>query len=323
MYPLKFNPIVKDKIWGGDKLEKLYNKKPAGLPNIGESWELSGYPTDISVVSNGYLAGKSLQELLETYKEQFVGNRVYKRFGYSFPLLFKLIHAEDDLSIQVHPNDETAMKKHGTLGKTEMWYVLHAAPGAELIIGFNKNYTKKQYSDALERGEVEGLMQRVPVQAGDCFFIPAGLVHAIGKGVVLAEIQESSDATYRIYDYIRKDDKGNERELHTELALDVINFKASKNPKIKYKPVLNEAVQLVKCDYFTTDLLEFDKKITLPYNLTETFVVYMCLEGSFEISGGTAVVQVEKGETVMLPAGMKYPTLIPNGKAKVLEVFVD
>lgn len=323
MYPLKFNPIVKDKIWGGDKLEKLYGKNPAGLSNIGESWELSGYPSDVSVVSNGYLAGKTLQELLETYKEQLVGKRVFERFGNSFPLLFKLIHAEDDLSIQVHPNDEVAMKKHGTFGKTEMWYVLHAEPEAELIIGFNKNYSKKQYAEALEKGKVEELMQRVPIKAGDCFFIPAGLVHAIGKGTVLAEIQESSDATYRIYDYDRKDDKGNERELHTELALEVIHFNATKNPKTSYKPMLNKAVQLVKCEYFTTDLLEFDKKMTLPYNLTETFVVYMCLEGSFEISGGTATVQVEKGETVMLPAGMKYPTLIPQGKAKVLEVFID
>jgi len=323
MYPLKFKSIVKDKIWGGDKLEKLYGKNPDGLPNIGESWELSGYPSDVSVVTNGYLAGKTLLELLDTYEEQFVGNRVYNRFGNSFPLLFKLIHAEDDLSIQVHPNDEVALKRDNTLGKTEMWYVLHAKPGAELIIGFNKSYSKKEYSQALAEDRVEELLQRVPVQSGDCFFIPAGLVHAIGKGTVLAEIQESSDATYRIYDYKRKDSAGNERELHNDLALDVINFKASKKPKTEYQPILNEAVQLVKCEYFTTNLLEFDKKITLPYNLTETFVVFMCLDGSFEISGGTSTVKVEKGETVMLPAGMKYPTLIPNGKAKVLEVFID
>ncbi len=323
MYPLKFKSIVKDKIWGGDKLEKLYGKNPDGLPNIGESWELSGYPGDVSVVTNGYLAGKTLQELLDTYEEQFVGNRVYNRFGNSFPLLFKLIHAEDDLSIQVHPNDEVALKRHNTLGKTEMWYVLHAKPGAELIIGFNKSYSKKEYSQALAEDRVKELLQRVPVQSGDCFFIPAGLVHAIGKGTVLAEIQESSDATYRIYDYKRKDSAGNERELHNDLALDVINFKASKKPKTEYQRILNEAVQLVKCDYFTTNLLEFDKKITLPYNLTETFVVFMCLDGILEISGGTSTVKVEKGETVMLPAGMKYPTLIPNGKAKVLEVFID
>lgn len=323
MYPLKFKPIVKDKIWGGSKLEELYGKKPNGLPNIGESWELSGYPSDVSVVSNGYLAGKTLQELLDTYKEQLVGSRVYSRFGNSFPLLFKLIHAEDDLSIQVHPNDSVAMKRHKSLGKTEMWYVMHAEPGAELTIGFNKNYSKKKYLQALAGDKVEELLQRVPVEPGDCFFIPAGLVHAIGKGIVLAEIQESSDATYRIYDYKRKDAEGNERELHTELALGVINFKASKNPKTEYTPALNKFVPLVKCEYFTTELLEFDKKITLPYNLTETFVVYMCLEGSFDASAGTSIVHVKKGETMMLPAGIKYPTLIPNGKAKVLEVFID
>ncbi|MFV0390468.1 MAG: type I phosphomannose isomerase catalytic subunit [Paludibacteraceae bacterium] len=323
MYPLKFQPIVKDKIWGGDKLEKLYGKNADGLPNIGESWELSGYPTDVSVVANGYLVGKTLQELLDTYKEQLVGRRVFQRFGNSFPLLFKLIHAEDDLSIQVHPNDETARKKHNSLGKTEMWYVLHAEPKAELIVGFNEDLTKEQYAEALKTGKIEELMQKVPVEAGDVFFIPAGLVHAIGKGIVVAEIQESSDATYRIYDFNRKDDKGNERELHTDLALEAIDFTATKNPKQVYTPVLNETVQLVKCPYFTTNLLELDKKLTLPYNLTETFVVYMCLEGSFEISGATANVLVEKGETVMLPAGMKYPTLSPNGKAKILEVFID
>ncbi|NLI72648.1 MAG: mannose-6-phosphate isomerase [Bacteroidales bacterium] len=323
MYPLKFKPIVKDKIWGGSKLEKLYGKKPDGLPNIGESWELSGYPNDVSVVSNGYLAGKTLQELLDTYKEQLVGKRVYSRFGNSFPLLFKLIHAEDNLSIQVHPDDKTALKRHNTLGKTEMWYVLHAEPKAELIIGFNKNYSKKAYLKALEEDKVEELLRHVPVEPGDCFFIPAGLVHAIGKGIVLAEIQESSDATYRIYDYKRKDVEGNERELHTELALSVINFKASKYPKTEYTPVLNEFVPLVKCEYFTTELLDFNNKVTLPYNLTETFVVYMCLEGNFEISGGTSITHVKKGETIMLPAGMKYPTLIPDGRAKVLEVFID
>ncbi|NLO71591.1 MAG: class I mannose-6-phosphate isomerase [Porphyromonadaceae bacterium] len=322
MYPLKFTPILKDKIWGGQKLEELFNKVPGDLPNIGESWEVSGYKSEVSVVSNGYLKGKTLQDLLETYKEQFVGSRVFSRFGESFPLLFKLIHANDDLSIQVHPNDEFAMKNHGTYGKTEMWYVLYAEPNAEIIIGFNKNYSKKQYSEALEQGDLERLMRRIQVKPGDCFYIPAGLVHAIGKGVIVAEIQQSSDATYRIFDYNRKDDQGKERELHTDLALNAINFKATKNSKVNYIPKLNEPIELVKCNYFTANLIDFDKKLTLPYNLTETFVVYMCIEGSLEISGGTLTVPVQKGESVMLPAGMKYPTLIPTGRAKVLEVYI-
>ena len=323
MYPLKFVPIIKDKIWGGHKLQNIFGKQPNGLPNIGESWELSGYPTDNSVVANGYLAGKTLTELIGKYGEQIIGKKVYNRFGINFPLLFKLIDANDDLSIQVHPNDQTAKLRHNSFGKTEMWYVLDAEPDACLIIGFKKNCTKKEYLEALEKGEVEELLQKVPVKSGDVFFIPAGLVHAIGKGVMVAEIQESSDITYRIYDYKRTDDKGNERELHTAEALDVINFKASKKSKTEYNQKLNEPVELVKCEYFTTNLLELDKELYMYYAYEESFVVYMCLEGNFEISGGTSSVEIRKGETVFIPAGMNDITLIPKGKVKLLEVFID
>ena len=323
MYPLKFHPIVKDKIWGGHKLQQIFGKEPAGLPNIGESWELSGYPTDASVVANGYLAGKSLPELIEKYGEQLVGKRVFERFGNTFPLLFKLIDANDDLSIQVHPNDETAGKRHNSFGKTEMWYVLHAEPEASLIIGFTKKCTKKQYLEALEKGEVETLLQKVPVQAGDVFFIPAGLVHAIGKGVMVAEIQESSDVTYRIYDYKRTDEKGNERELHTAEALDVISFSASKNPKTPYSLTTNADPQLlVSCEYFTTNIMELDKPRRMQNVPDGTFVVYMCLEGRLEISGGTSNVLFGKGETVLIPAGMDVPTIIPEGKVRLLEIYI-
>lgn len=323
MYPLKFSPILKDKIWGGNRLEKKFGKNPGTLPNIGESWELSGYPTDQSVVMNGYLAGKTLPEIIKTFKEQLVGKKVYQRFGDEFPLLFKLIDANDDLSIQVHPNDEVARKRHESFGKTEMWYVLDAEDGASLVIGFEKNCTRKQYLEALGKGEVESILQKVPVKAGDVFFIPAGLVHAIGKGVMVAEIQESSDVTYRIFDYNRKDDKGNERELHTEQAVDVINFKASKNPKTSYNIVPNEEVTLVNCEYFTTNLLDLNNKKNFQYAYMETFVVYMCLDGNVEISGGTSVVKMEKGDTVMIPASMKDFTLTPEGNARLLEVFID
>ena len=196
LYPLKFSPILKDKIWGGTKLKTLFNK-PATSDHLGESWELSGYEGDESVVTNGFLAGNNLAELLEVYMGDLVGDRVFERYGHTFPLLFKLIDANDNLSIQVHPNDETARARHDSLGKTEMWYVVDADPGAELIIGFAHDSSKEEYSQAVERGEVERLLQHVPVQRGDVFFIPAGLVHAIGRGVVVAEIQESSDITYR------------------------------------------------------------------------------------------------------------------------------
>ena len=284
---------------------------------------MSGYPTDASVVANGYLAGKTLPELIEKYGEQLVGKRVFERFGNTFPLLFKLIDANDDLSIQVHPNDETAGKRHNSFGKTEMWYVLHAEPEASLIIGFTKKCTKKQYLEALEKGEVETLLQKVPVQAGDVFFIPAGLVHAIGKGVMVAEIQESSDVTYRIYDYKRTDEKGNERELHTAEALDVISFSASKNPKTPYSLTTNADPQLlVSCEYFTTNIMELDKPRRMQNVPDGTFVVYMCLEGRLEISGGTSNVLFSKGETVMIPAGMDVPTFIPEGKVRLLEIYI-
>lgn len=324
MYPLKFTPILHDKIWGGHKLERMFGKTPVALPNIGESWELSGHPSDTSVVSNGKLSGKSLTELIEIYKEELVGKRVYQRFGNEFPLLFKLIDANDNLSIQVHPNDEDARKRHNSFGKTEMWVVLDADEDASLIIGFSEDCSKEDYLKALENGKVESLLQKVPVQKGDVFFIPAGLVHAIGKGVVVAEIQESSDITYRIFDYNRKDDNGNERELHTDLALDVINFKASKNPKTEYVPKLNDQVEIAKCEYFTTNLLELDKQAVKHNETAETFIVYMCLDGEVDVLGGTDTVNLKQGETLMIPAALKEFTLSPkNGKVKLLEVLID
>ena len=230
LYPLKFQPILKDKIWGGTKLKTIFGK-PAQTDKLGESWELSGYEGDESVVENGFLAGNNLTELIEIYMGELIGDKVYEQFGMSFPLLFKLIDANENLSIQVHPGDEVAAERHGSFGKTEMWYVVDADPGAELIIGFTKDCTRDEYVDALENDQVEELLQNVPVKKGDVFFIPAGLVHAIGKGVVVAEIQQSSDITYRIYDYKRVDDHGNERDLHTAEALDVIDFQLLKIQK--------------------------------------------------------------------------------------------
>lgn len=322
MYPLKFQPILKDKIWGGHKLQQLFGKEPCNLPNIGESWELSGYKTDPSVVANGGLSGKTLPELIETYKGLLIGEKIYKQYGTAFPLLFKLIDANDDLSIQVHPNDEFAGKRHDSFGKTEMWYVLEAEDNACLIIGFNNDTETEHYVKAVESGEVENLLQKVPVKKGDVFFIPAGLVHAIGKGVLVAEIQQSSDVTYRIYDYKRKDDNGNERELHTELAVDVIHFSASKNPKTNYELVKNETRPLVECDFFTTNILEFDAEIEKDYSALDSFVSYMCLEGKLEILSEGNSVEIQKGETVLVPANLKKLTLKPVENSKLLEVYI-
>ncbi|MDR3653327.1 MAG: mannose-6-phosphate isomerase [Paludibacter sp.] len=321
LYPLKFSPILKDKIWGGTKLKNLFDKD-TDTNNLGESWELSGYEGDESVVTNGFLAGNNLAELIEIYMGELIGDKLYDEFGLSFPLLFKLIDANENLSIQVHPGDEVAAERHNSFGKTEMWYVVDADPGAVLIIGFTKDCTKAEYLDALEKDKVEDLLQKVPVTKGDVFFIPAGLVHAIGKGVVVAEIQQSSDITYRIYDYKRKDDNGNERELHTEQALDVINFAAARNPKTNYKIQLNEITPLVECEYFTTNMLRFDAPVTRNYGTLDTFVAYMCLEGNLIIECNDEKTVVNKGDTVLIPAEINEVGLIPDSLVTLLEVYV-
>lgn len=322
LYPLKFEPILKDKIWGGTKLKSLFNKE-AATDVLGESWELSGIEKDESVVTNGFLAGNTLPELIEIYMGELVGDGIFEEYGHSFPLLFKLIDANENLSIQVHPGDEVAAERHNSYGKTEMWYVVDAEQEAELIIGFTKDCSHDEYLDALDEGKVEDLLQKVPVKKGDVFFIPAGLVHAIGKGVVVAEIQQSSDITYRIYDYKRTDDQGNERELHTEQALDVISFEASKEPKTAYTPLLNDVTPLVKCNYFTTNMLRFNQNITRHYAKIDSFVSYMCLEGNFVIEFGGEKTIVNKGDTILIPASIDELSLIPDSEVTLLEVYIE
>ena len=321
LYPLKFTPILKDKIWGGTKLQKLFNK-PTNSKQLGESWELSGVEADESVVTNGFLAGNNITELIETYMGDLVGDKIFEQFGLTFPLLFKLIDANDDLSIQVHPNDEVAEVRHQSFGKTEMWYVLDAEPDAELIIGFVKDFSKEEYSAAVESGEVENLLQKVPISKGDVFFIPAGLVHAIGRGAVIAEIQQTSDITYRIYDYKRTDENGKERDLHIEEALDVIDFNATKNPKTPYDLESNKVVSLVECSYFVTNLIRFNRDIIRSYTTLDSFVVYMCVDGNFEVEVNGEKIKGEKGETILIPAIIDEVKLIPAGEAAILEVYI-
>lgn len=320
LYPLKFTPILKDKIWGGTKLQELF-RKTSSSKNLGESWELSSHQDDISVVSNGELVGKNLVELIDLYKEALVGQHIYDRYGNQFPLLFKFIDAYEPLSVQVHPNDEVALERHQSLGKTEMWYVIDAEPEGELIIGFVEDISKEDYLKALQAGNLEDLLQRVKVSAGDVFFIPAGLVHAIGKGVVLAEIQQSSDLTYRIYDYNRVDSSGKQRELHINEALDVIDFSASGDPKTLYSESLNELATLVSCDYFTTNLIRFNEPLNRNYGKLDSFVVFICVEGEFQVLYEETYITVSKGETILIPASMAEVELIPQGEATLLETY--
>ncbi len=323
LYPIKFQSIYHEKIWGGQRLRTLLNKDFGDLPNCGESWELSGVEGNISLVSNGFLAGNNLNELIEIYMGDLVGDKVYEKFGVEFPLLIKFIDANDDLSIQVHPNDELSKERHNAYGKTEMWYVVGTEDGALINSGFNQELDRGKYLEYFNNGKLMDLLHFDKVAAGDVFFIPAGRVHAIGKGCLVAEIQQTSDVTYRIFDYNRKDDKGNERELHTELALDAIDFSYSEEYKTKYSVETNVSTELASCQYFTTNLLEFDREHDKDYNAIDSFVIYMTMEGSFEINteGGKEIVNT--GETVLLPAMLESIQLKPlSEKVKLLEVYI-
>lgn len=323
LYPLKFEPIFLEKIWGGNRLKTLLGKN-YNLKNCGESWEMSGVEGKISVVSNGFLKGNDLNELIEIYMGDLVGDKVYEKFGNEFPLLIKFIDAQDDLSIQVHPNDELSKERHNAFGKTEMWYIVDVAEGALINSGFNQPVDREKYLEYLENGNLTDLLKYDEARVGDVFFIPAGRVHAIGKGSMLAEIQQTSDVTYRIFDYNRKDDKGNLRELHTDLALDAIDFSFLEDYKTKYNAELNNSTEIVSCKYFTTNILEFDKPIEKDYYKFDSFVIYITLEGDFEMETEDGTEKVVKGETVLIPASIVFLKLKPiKGKAKVLEVYIQ
>lgn len=323
LYPLKFTPIFKDKIWGGNKIRSVLNKDFGHLPNCGESWELSGVEDNVSVVSNGYLAGNTLEELIEVYMGDLVGDLVFEKFGIEFPLLIKFIDANDDLSIQVHPNDELSKERHNAFGKTEMWYVIQADPGSKLQSGFNQTVDQKKYLEKLEKDKLTDILNFEEVTAGDVFFIPAGRVHAIGKGILLAEIQQTSDITYRIYDYERRDNLGNPRELHTELALDAIDYTLFPNYKTSYEPKLNKSVELVSCKHFTTNILELNQMIEKDYNKLDSFVIYICMEGELQIKTESGSESFQKGETMLIPASIENVQLKPVSKTvKLLEVYI-
>lgn len=276
------------------------------------------------MVANGFLKGNDLSELIEIYMGDLVGDKVYEKFGAEFPLLIKFIDAQDDLSIQVHPNDELSKERHNAFGKTEMWYVVDVAEGALINSGFNQPVNKEKYIEYLENGNLIDLLKYDEADVGDVYFIPAGRVHAIGKGSLVAEIQQTSDVTYRIFDYNRKDDKGNERELHTEFALDAIDFSYLEDYKTKYRAETNKSTEIVSCKYFTTNILEFDKTIEKDYFQIDSFVIYITLEGFFEIETEAGTEKVSKGETVLIPANIDLLKLKPlNGKVKLLEVYVD
>jgi mannose-6-phosphate isomerase len=316
-YPLLFEPISKERIWGGTKLKEVLNKSFDGH-QIGESWELSTVDNDISVVVNGAFEGLNLNQLIEKYPTEVLGIKSIQYFGNNFPLLFKFIDAKEDLSIQVHPNDALAKERHNSFGKTEMWYVMQADDNARLVVGFKDKTNKKEYQGHLENKTLVAVLNETPVKVGDAFFLETGTVHAIGAGVLLAEIQQTSDITYRLYDWDRVDANGVGRELHTDLALDAINFEPT-NTKLDYEVVKNKSVNLVECPFFNTNILQISEK----YNwkkTKESFTVLMCTEGSFTINMLHFKAEFKKGDTILIPAIIDSFEII--GEAFLLEITI-
>ena len=301
LYPLFFKPISKERLWGGRKLMDFLNK-PFHGNQIGESWELSAVSGDVSVVSDGPLKGKQLNKLIEIYKADLVGKSVYQRFGNDFPILIKYIDAQKDLSVQLHPHDYLAKERHNSFGKNEMWYIMDADPKAQLITGFSKDTDKNEYQSYLKNGHIEDLLHYESVKRGDTFFIRTGTVHAIGAGILLAEIQQSSDVTYRIFDWNRKDKGGNARELHTELALGAIDFVKHNDHKIAYTVESNQRNLLVDSPYFKTEIIKVKSEIKIQTAQLDTFVVLMAVQGDNQISVNGTKYALPFGSTVLLPA---------------------
>jgi mannose-6-phosphate isomerase len=318
---LKFIPILKDKIWGGEKLATFLHKN-SNRNDIGESWEISDVEGDTSVVFNGFLKGKNLKELIAEYKSDLVGSKIYEHFGEKFPLLIKFIDAKEALSIQLHPHDDLAKKRHNSFGKTEMWYVMQADEKANLIVGFQKEVTSTEYIHHLENKTLTDILNIDEVQKGDVYFIPTGRVHAIGAGVLLAEIQQTSDITYRIYDWDRPNPDGTFRDLHTKEAIDAIDYSAKESYKTNYSKNQNTASEIVSCPYFTTNVIPLQGKISVNHIDKDSFVIYMCVEGSATFSYQNQTEILAMGETILIPASIKKLEIFAENQSELLEVYI-
>ena len=325
LYPLKFAPAYFEKIWGGQHVKTILHQDFGDLMNCGEMWLLSGLEGQNSIVCNGDFAGDELNDLIETFMGDLVGEDVFNKYGERFPLLIKIIDPLDNLSIQVHPDDELAQKIGLYNGKTEMWYVMNAEKEAKLVSGFNRDVTPKEFEEAVANKSVEGMLNYVDVHNDDAFFIPARKIHALGAGCMVAEIQQTSDTSYRVYDWDRIDRFGMKRELHIDEALATINFKKEDSGKVSYdKKTKNATVSLVKCPYFTTNLIKLDTKSALvkDYSELDSFVILMCTEGSFILSYEDGTETVRTGECILIPNVINKVEIISDGECKLLEVYI-
>jgi mannose-6-phosphate isomerase len=323
LYPLKFKPVFKEKIWGGNRVKEVFNLNYSPLKNCGEAWLISGVDESPSIVSNGFLADNELNELVEVYMTELVGEKVYLKYHNRFPVLIKLIDANDWLSVQVHPDDNLAKKKGEESGKTEMWYVNKAEENAEIICGFNRELNKDSCNKYLEKGRIKDILNNVKVKTDDVIFLPAGRVHATGPGILLTEIQQTSDITYRIHDWDRIDAQGEFRELHLEDALESIDFSMYYDYKIHFRRELNKTTPLVNCPYFTTNLLQIDKKFERDYNIIDSFVIFIGQKGFVKIEYENGTESLSPGESILIPSSITNLSMIPDTTAELLEVYIE
>lgn len=323
LYPLVFKPVYKEKIWGGNYFKQLPGLADAPENNIGEAWVLSGLEEAPTIVVNGFLKGNPLNDLIEVYLDDLVGEKVYEKFGNHFPVLLKIIDAADKLSIQVHPNDEVAAKIHGAKnGKTEMWYILNAEKDAWIINGFNKDVSEKEYLEHLNNGSIEKIINYVKVSKDDCYFIPAGRIHAVGKGVVFAEVQQSSDFTYRIYDWNRVDKNGKQRELHTDKALQAIDYSVTKINDNKIDLDFNNEIKLIEHNAFKSNMLVLNQAMKRDLLKHESFIAYLCIEGNADIIYNNEKYNFEAGNAILIPASISDYIINPVKCTKLIEVFL-
>ncbi len=323
LYPLKFRPVFKEKVWGGSQLRTQLGLDFSPLPNCGEAWMLSGVANNETAVSDGWLAGNDLNELVEIYMDELVGEKSYDEFGDRFPLLIKLIDSNDWLSVQVHPDDDYAKKNGMDSGKTEMWYVLHANDGSELIAGFNKRINKDLFLRHIHEKSLKDILNFEKVSACDVFFMPAKRLHALGPGILLVEIQQTSDHTFRIYDWDRVNASGKSRTLHLQQALEVVDFEACTDSRIKYEIQENRTVPLVSCLHFTTNLLQVSRPLSRNYSELDSFVVFFCSAGMADIRTGQDIEKLKAGECILIPACIDTVDILPVGNVSLLETYIQ
>ena len=321
LYPMKFKPIFKDKIWGGRKIKEVLGMDYGPLPNCGELWLLSGLWDEQSEVANGDFEGDEINDLVETFMGDLVGESVFDKYGEQFPLLLKIIDANDWLSVQVHPDDELAEKREIGYGKTEMWYVMQADEKAELVMGFNREMNRADYVNVLKNNTLQQALNHERVAKNDVFFIPAGRVHALGPGIMVAEIQQTSDTTYRIYDWDRIDVAGMPRELHVAQSVDAIDGRMPETYRTKVADVMNKTVPVVDCQYFVTNMLQLQGEMHKDYTNLDSFVVLMPLEGNFSLTSENGAVFVKQGECVLIPNLIKKVGIRAEEYCRLLEVY--